>query len=208
MILFGAVVVLHIFFLIIGWNRSSAASKTLLIPTLILSVTAGKISGGTIAPLVVVGLVFGWLGDIALLGKGSRPFIIGLTLFLLGHIAYIYWFGAHVSSPFIVRMWWILPPAIAILIGAGLLLWRRAGPLRIPAIVYSVVLTFSLVVAVTALRSGWDRGVPAATGAALFLVSDAILGLREFTPWIGRAQVAVMATYIPAQLCIALSGVG
>src|SRR5690606_10762350 len=38
---------------------------------------------------VLLGLVLGALGDVALLGSTNRAFIAGLTVFLLGHLAYV-----------------------------------------------------------------------------------------------------------------------
>lgn len=203
---FGAVAILHLLLLLLDRERSAGVTKALLIPTLIPALFVAG-AGRSVAPLVIVGLVLGWFGDIALLGRGTRSFLVGLALFLIGHLSYILWFGRHVDATVLIDLWWTIVPALAVLLGVGMLLWHRAGELRLPAIVYSLVLIVSVLTTAAAVRSGWDRGLLALAGASLFLVSDAILGIREFTPWIGRAQVAVMATYIPAQVCIGLSGI-
>lgn len=50
-----------------------------------------------------------------------------------------------------------------------------------------------------------QRGLLAAAGATLFMVSDAVLALNRFRTPFRLAQAAIMSTYVAAQLLIALS---
>jgi uncharacterized membrane protein YhhN len=38
---------------------------------------------------ILIGLVLGAVGDVALLGRGDHAFLVGLAAFLLGHLAYV-----------------------------------------------------------------------------------------------------------------------
>jgi len=212
---FGAVSILHLVLLRGSRTRLQGITKALLIPLLMAGLFGTAAPGGGVSGLVLAGLAFGWIGDLALQRTGDRWFLVGLGSFFVGHILYIRWFVLHIGAV----LWWPIAPVGVVLGGAAVILWNQAGALRIPAIAYAAVLTVLLASAVAAATGsvavGWSDSWSASgtaasrcavAGAALFLVSDALLGLREFTPWIGRAQVAVMATYIPAQLCIGLSG--
>ena len=84
-------------------------------------------------------------------------------------------------------------------VGGGDLRRHPAQTLVVPVIIYGVLLSLMV-----ALASGVNR--LAAAGAALFLISDLILGYEFFlstadSPLLGAL---VMATYLPAQLLIVL----
>lgn len=181
----------------------TAVTKVLLVPFLVAAVvSAGGVPGGS-ARLVLAGLALGWIGDILLLRKSSTAFLAGLALFLAGHCAYMAWFSLHIERV----LYWPIVAAVAILVPAAAFMWRFAGPVRVPAILYGTALCALVVLAASAWGSGWQRGAAATAGAILFLLSDAILGMREFTDWIGEARIPVMITYIPAQLLIALTAI-
>ncbi len=198
---FGALAVVHIALLPLDRPRLAGTTKAFLIPFLLTAIVAGGARPGGASSLVFTGLLCGWAGDVLLLREGKRWFLAGLGAFLLGHVAYIAWFvsqGARAT---------VLPvvAALALLTPPLLLIQRHAGAVRVPAALYAGLLYALVVTATWAWQDGWRMGAYATVGATLFLVSDAILALQEFTDWIGRARVPVMATYIPAQVLIALT---
>ena len=143
--------------------------------------------------LLILGLFLCLVGDIALLGSGSRAFIAGLCAFLLGHLAFVGGFYAGVLS----YNW---PPLLILIplwaIGAGALVLPHAGRLRLPVIVYGVVLSLMLLAA--AQRFAFAPLPPqlmALAGAVLFALSDTLLGIRRFRRPSLDLQPAVLSTY-------------
>ena len=126
----------------------------------------------------------GWGGDVALLGEGTKPFLVGAGSFAVGHVAYLTGFVRRrnhepLTEPLEVRViagsWLVSAPALA-------LLARRQQPeLAAPVFGYATMLA---AMAVGAHRL--DATVPASArrltmaGASLFMVSDTLLGIRMF----------------------------
>jgi len=152
--------------------------------------------------LVVAGLSFSLLGDIALMFP-EKWFTAGLIAFLAAHVFYILAFkpgpGHHVSTglflPFVfygLLMFFILAPGL--------------GKLKLPVLVYVAAIT---IMAGFAAGRFVDRGglrpLLAFVGAVLFLVSDSVLAYDRFAKKIRVAQIIILGTYFPAQLLIALS---
>lgn len=149
---------------------------------------------------VLAGLAFSLLGDLFLMLK-DRQFTKGLISFLLAHLCYV--------------CAWMHPPSVNILVPvvplviAGLLLYQilRPGLGRngVPVLIYLVVLLLMLLTALNrwlAMPCIWT-GVTAA-GAVLFVISDAILAVRQFRRDFPGAQAAILVTYYCAQTLIAL----
>jgi len=152
----------------------------------------------------VAALVLSLAGDVFLLGD-DRWFVAGLAAFLAGHLAY--------TGGFVVAAlddgWRRWPVAIAagavallvIVIGRRIVAGaaRRDRALRIPVVAYLTVISLMLLAAAGA-GNAW-----AIAGATLFVVSDTILGWRQFVtprPWMAPA---VMVTYHLAQAGLVLS---
>lgn len=153
---------------------------------------------------LLVALFFGMLGDVALLGDTENRFLGGVGMFLVGHLAYVVCF-AELWAP---TRW--LPWAAGLFLAGVLVVTRdtvpsafRLGGLRVavPVAAYSLVIGAMLI---TASLTG--RPLIAA-GAAIFVVSDSIIGLslarRGFAGPAGRTHVLVMVTYHVGQALIA-----
>ncbi len=152
--------------------------------------------------LILAGLLFSLGGDILLMLPKDR-FILGLISFLIGHLFYI---SAFVSlGGFNVRL---MSLVVYVLIGAVMLalLWPGLGKLKAPVIVYLVVI----------LMMGWQAMALwqvdpragtffASVGAALFVISDAVLAFDRFRLSFPAARLVVLSTYFSAQTLIALS---
>lgn len=146
---------------------------------------------------IVIGLVLGAVGDVALLGRGDRAFLGGLVAFLLGHIAYVVAI-AQLAPP----ATWISPLAIApIIVGGGALvwLWPRLGEMRVPVIVY--VLTI-----ITMVAGALAVSQPVlTTGAVLFFASDLAVARDKFVDPGFTNRVWGLPCYYAGQLLIAWS---
>jgi uncharacterized membrane protein YhhN len=151
---------------------------------------------------IVAGLCFSLAGDVFLMLPGDR-FVAGLVSFLLAHVAYI---GGFVYLGGFQSDWVSL--IIYSVYGAAMmsLLWGSLGALRVPVLIYMVVI----------LVMGWQalalwRAYPStqtlvtAAGAALFVVSDSALAWDRFRWSFHSARALVLSTYYTAQILLALS---
>jgi uncharacterized membrane protein YhhN len=155
---------------------------------------------------VSVGLLLSLGGDIALLFEENRKaFALGLGLFLLAHIAYagVFTLLGRVSA------WDALSAALLLAAGGGfyILIRPNLGKLRVPVIVYVVVISVMVSRAAATLLSPRFSTVQAClilAGALLFYVSDAILAANRFwRPW--RYRRIGLAPYYAGQFLIALA---
>ena len=152
---------------------------------------------------VVIGLAFSLAGDVFLMLPGDL-FLPGLLSFLLAHIAYLVAFTSDVPfgrRPLAFLVWF------AIAVPMLLLQWPGVPvSLRIPVVFYTL---FILAMAGQAASRALTLRVPgawtAAIGAALFVLSDTMLGLDRFRPGVNLWPVLVLGTYYAAQWLIALS---
>ena len=158
--------------------------------------------------LMLLALLLGWLGDMALLLVNLAPdmFILGLVCFLVGHVVYILVF--HSQWPVTWRenmkklsIFWMFVVTLAVVLVAYL--WPLLGSLRIPVAAYAVVLAGMSVAA--SLRLG---GVSARSytwvlaGAVLFMLSDSLLAINKFGSPLPLAGALIMGTYCLAQFAI------
>jgi len=151
---------------------------------------------------IAVGIVFAWIGDLALMGEGDSAFHAGIAAFLVMQVCYIVAF-LRVPGPGLVRAWKIaLIPYVLIWIGINVVISSGVGAMRIPVLVYSAV---ALAMAVAALdlvlRLPQPLAWRVAGGALLFVVSDALIAMTAFGPLTESAgwSALVMATYVAAQ---------
>lgn len=154
------------------------------------------------APLTAVGLGFSLAGDIFLMLSDKR-FIWGLASFLAAHLCYIVAFTSRTGFR---EPLWISLPFLAATILVVSLVASRAGHMRWPAIVYSVVIMAMAWRACAAwVVLGNSPTLLALMGAALFVVSDTLLGVNRFIRQFRLSQVVVLGTYYAAQALIAAS---
>jgi uncharacterized membrane protein YhhN len=191
-------------------------TKPALMPTLAAATwaaTRGPDHRRTLRTSTLTAQALSWGGDVALLFPGKTAFLTGLGSFLAAHASYVTgllsvkapatevtWSGARAAG----LAWAATGPAMAATAA------RKDRALGVPVLLYSGALS-AMVAAATLV----DRRAPAparralTAGSVLFLVSDSILGLREFVLsgesshrelWDG----AVMSTYCAGQGLIAL----
>lgn len=152
--------------------------------------------------MVAAGILFSLGGDIFLMVPQDR-FVLGLASFLVAHIFFIVAYnsrtGFHVT-------WWLLAPYAIFAAVLFYLLWPHIGAVRIPVVVYGLVL----------MLMGWQAAeqwwvvrdlstLLAMAGAILFLLSDGTLALNKFRAPVAHANLIVMTTYYAALLLIAWS---
>lgn len=125
--------------------------------------------------LLVAGLALGALGDALLVGEGDRFLLPGMGAFALGHAAYVALFLIHGDGTPDLAI-----SAAALLAGLIMLgwLWPHLGAMRVPVILYTAI------IAAMSIAAGTLQGPArlALAGAALFMLSDALLAGHLFRP--------------------------
>ena len=159
---------------------------------------------------VLFAIFFSLAGDVFLMfdRSFSEAFILGLTAFLLAHIFFILAYRQHRDESEenalkgIQKIRFSFP---IILAGTGLIvvLYPSLGSLKIPVVIYALVLILMVVNAVlrygrTSINSFWLVFI----GSASFMLSDALLAINKFFKPLPAAGLLVMSFYMLAQCCI------
>lgn len=156
---------------------------------------------------VVAALVFGLIGDVALMVGADRPgrpddaFLAGLAAFLVGHICYLVAFARHGLHGVT-----LLAGVLVVIGSAGLTSPRilmhtsRIGGTQLSAVIggYATVLA-----AMTVLAVG-TSSVLTALGGLLFLGSDTVIAWDRFVARLARGPLLVIVSYHLAQFLIVL----
>ena len=150
-----------------------------------------------------VGLVAGAAGDVALLGRGTRAFVLGLGAFLIGHVAYVIGL-AHVVPPgrWLAETGLLAVAPIVVAALALRALWPRLGALRGPVIGY-VAAIVAMMIAALAAREVHPKGAWVALGAALFFASDLAVARDRFLARDFTNKLYGLPAYYAGQLLIA-----
>jgi len=173
---------------------------TLLI--LLLAVLSPADTGPGTRLLIVLGLAASVIGDIWLMLPRDR-FVLGLAFFALAQLCYIAAFGGTLST---CPSFWAYLPYLACAAGMSALLWRDAGALRLPVVVYALLLvSVGWVAGARWLEQGTTPALQGWVGALLFLISDSLLAWNRFRRPIPNGAAWVLATYYLGQGLIALS---
>lgn len=152
---------------------------------------------------------FSLLGDVLLMIPLDKMFLAGLVAFLLAHAAYVIGFNIPVPE---LSVWGIV---LAVIIGVGgariirriiaPLTARGQGHLRIPILVYSIVISLMLLSAMLKLTDvNWEAGAAllVGVGAFLFYISDIILAWNKFTASIPHGRIYSIAAYHLGQIAL------
>lgn len=157
--------------------------------------------------LVVLALICGFVGDVALLWVEKRATMLtGLVAFLIGHILYVVVFLDSTHFLSVIPTWVFLLVIPYILYGIWVYrkLAESVGTMRVPVLIYLVVI---LSMSFTALSRFWAGLLAAAVwlpfiGSLLFMVSDTVLAMHIFRREMRYGNVWIMATYVAAQMLI------
>lgn len=169
-----------------------------LTTVLIIAVAASITHEGPYAQAVLAALVLSLCGDVFLMfGDGARTsdraFIAGLVSFLLAHLAFVFAFVQGLRSPELPA--WLAVVAFGVVAMLSVLL-PRAGALKLPVLVYCLVLAAMVFAAAARHASFGDAdSLRAVLGALLFAVSDSLLGVRRFVRRFRFAQALILSTY-------------
>jgi len=151
---------------------------------------------------ILAGLGFSLVGDIFLMLPLKRV-IAGLASFLVAHLCYIVAFSAGIRlgvSGFL--------PALFLLyvIIMFVVLFPHLGKMKLPVLVYELVIVMMAWRAVERWAQIGDTGaLLALAGAILFVISDSVWATNQFVRRYKSAQALILSSYFCAQWLIALS---
>lgn len=180
------------------------AKPLVLISLIVVALTLGA-TDDTAGRWLLVALVLGLVGDIALLSESMLRFQVGLGAFLIGHLAYLACF-ATLGLPAPQWSWagLIVPVVTLIAIRGVVPSAHRLGGTRVsgPVTVYVAVIAAMLV-------GAWFTGEPlVAIGATVFVASDAILAVNRFVRPLPGARLSLIVTYQLGQALITAGVLG
>lgn len=173
-----------------------AVSKALLMPLLLGFVVTGPgLRLNRSMPLLAAGLVFAFVGDVALLGDGDVWFLTGMLGFLVMQLCYLTGFFRLGARQTLRERRWVMVvyPLIYVIAIVGLA--SALGVMVIPIAIYGF---FLMSMAMTSMSLGTLFGV----GGTLFMLSDALIGVSVAFGSFPGSSFIIMATYIVAQYLI------
>lgn len=160
--------------------------------------------------LMVVGLFFCFLGDIGM----EISLLPGIGLFALAQITFTFTFLSQslaLGLPLSTLAFSFLAIPVLLIYALYLIRYLQSsdeglGKLRIPIYVYTLVISMMLYASFLLwMTSGTLQGVILVIGALSFVISDSLIGVREFHHYFSWAALKVMGTYFLALFLISLN---
>lgn len=194
------VTTVHLVSQLTGPDLLRDVSQVLLMPAVAgILLTHTREPRSRLVRLTLAALFFSWLGDTCpRFTSGDPAFLLMVAGFLVAQLLYCRAFWPYRAASSGAQHRWLLVVGGAAVVGLVALVAPQAPVLAAPVGVYGLAL-----VAMVLLGSGVNRAV--GLGAAVFLVSDATIGLRAFTDLdFPGSGFWVMATYVCGQTLITL----
>jgi len=155
---------------------------------------------------LLAGLIFCLIGDVCLALPHQKMFLFGLVAFLIGHVFYIFAFFSvtHVNA------WTWGGSLIVFLVSGTVYFWLRPhlGTLRVPVVVYIVVISIMLSGACSVLGNFHLTGsgrFMAFAGAVSFYVSDVFVARDRFLKKEFLNRFVGLPMYYTGQFLLAFS---
>ncbi len=158
--------------------------------------------------MILSAFIFSWFGDIILQLQQFNDlfFMTGLCCFLIAQVLYlIVFFSTPGRNVLFFRRIYLVLPVLAYGIILLYFIYDGLEDMRIPVIIYAVVI---LTMLTAALNRQWKVNKQSyllvLTGAVLFVLSDSLIAIDKFAYPFLLARIAIMTTYIMAQYLIAV----
>jgi uncharacterized membrane protein YhhN len=173
--------------------------------TMALLVVVAAVAGeapGDVRAWLVIGAVFGLIGDVALLGDGETAFMSGLAAFAIGHVAYV------VSATLVgFDPVWAIPGLVFMVAMLGFRFMSRTVPgarVHGGAVLAGAVMFYAAVISAMVVTSWATTALVAAVGAMLFAASDWVLGYQRFVAPLPGRRLSVIVPYHVGQALLIL----
>lgn len=204
--LFIGVSVIHLWGQINGYFILADTTKAMVIPTLgiwtYIRHNPSKRYG--------IALFFSWLGDLLLIPDGTSFFMIGIVSFLLTQLLYCHLMMQRLEGNFkqqFTKKKALLP---LVLLGSYLifilsLMGGSLEALLLPVTLYATALSVTGFLGILIARENPEKEANVlALGTLLFVLSDSMIAFDAFFFNTPQFTYWIMATYVPAQYCIAV----
>ncbi len=208
---FPIVFVLETIAILLDSPELQLVAKPLIVPSLVIFYFYHKSVRNNV---FLFAMLFCWLGDVFLMFDKVYElfFMLGLGAFLIGHVNFILCYrqlktekGEGLNNPQKLRFSFPV-----LLIGTGLItiLYPRLGDLKVPVMIYALVLSLMVIQAIfrygfTSSKSFWFMTI----GALFFMLSDSLLAINKFLQPLPNAGILIMITYMGAQYLITIGAV-
>ena len=204
---FVVVSVVHLIFAFQGKDGPRAITKLLLVPTLSIYPIVVDRS----ATLLILALLFSFMGDIFMIYKDNRKSLLaGFLTFALSHMGYIIVLVLKMGMDNLPFYPWIIGALVLIAGGSfvfiQMLFKNKAGQFKLTMVAYSFLLMVELALAGFGLiidPNVWS--ILLVFGIIFFISSDTYLGITIFLKPQRFDHFFVMFLYIAAQLLIVVS---
>ncbi len=210
-LLFGIVLLSHLFFM---YNENTALrifSKLWLLPILVCCLYASAEKAGRDINLpAFAGLFFAYFGDALLTQNGNLYFLLGMVAFIGTHISNSIYFLQLQPMSFVKNNAALIAGFVLVLVSGAVMgmLGNTLGGFREPIILYMVIICCMAVFATNTFNHPVLKHLAIRyfiPGAGLFVLSDALLALNKFYYQKPLLDIAVMFTYGLAQ-CLLVKG--
>jgi uncharacterized membrane protein YhhN len=178
------------------WLIKPIASTLFLVTALLAGALASSYGR-----LILLGLLFSWLGDVLLIPKRQLFFILGLGSFLLAHVAFS---GAFLLRPLeVLPLTFVATSTVVVAIIILRWLWPHLSHNFRPAVVsYLAAISLMVVLASGTIAAA---GPQLLIGAVMFAVSDIFVARDRFVSPSVANRLWGLPLYYSAQLIFALS---
>ena len=182
--------------------------KSLIIPTLIwLYLRFVKVQINSFHRLILIALVFSWVGDITLQLNSINEdfFMVGLGSFLVAQLIYLVAFFSTKGPNVVSRKIYLALPVVIYCVFILWVLWDGLGDMMMPVTVYCVVIHVMLLAAINRKKKVNSQSYQLVLfGAILFILSDSLIAINKFEQSFELARIAIMTSYVTAQYLIAI----
>ncbi|MBW2263129.1 MAG: lysoplasmalogenase [Deltaproteobacteria bacterium] len=155
---------------------------------------------------LAAGLVLCLVGDVCLALPGEKSFMAGLVSFLLGHVMYIVAFFLVTD----VGLWAAGGSVVVFAASIGVFMWLRPhlGDMKIPVLVYVLVISVMLTAAWSVFMEsgvGSDGRLLVLVGAVMFYLSDITVAMDRFVKDRFSNKLVGLPLYFGGQFLLAFS---
>lgn len=184
-----------------GWFEPAAIAKVFASAGFILAALSAGVLETRFGRAILAGLILSMVGDMALISPSREFFLVGLSAFLLAHIAYITGFVGYGQD----RRRVLIAAGPVVVAAVAVLAWMMpyaSDGLAMPVRIYTAVISLMLITAFGAQAAGASKLIVA--GAIMFFLSDLSVASLRVVGTDFPAYVWGMPFYYAGQLCIGL----
>lgn len=188
-----------------GWKISKAILKIVASTAFLALAVQLNAPASAYGQVILLALLLSWVGDVLLLSRKSRLFLLGLASFLLAHVAFSIAFAFRPINGTAL----IVGLALMGCIGIAVLAWlwnHLKGFYRVAVTTYviAIVAMCTLAIAASAASGQWLL----AAGAVTFAISDISVARDRFVAPGPINRLWGLPLYYLAQIILALSVAG